>query len=214
MKKLIIIFLIIYCVFGLTNSILFDAPNNTNDFVFHYYSANGETNNPEFVEYYGSGLEGYPETFHILTSPFASSKLLYYIAMVFLICGVAPFLLYRLVGKFSVWVYFALSLPHMILYNSTFASFMILIYFLAYLLCKKKLWAFILFGFLASVSHRWGFYFWVVVWIAEVLEKIIIKFTWEKNWKLPVIAPAGLLLQDNILSFTKVISVLLNHMNI
>lgn len=214
MKKLILVFLIIYGVFGLTNFVLFDTPNATNDFVFHYYSANGEINNPEFVEHYGSGLEDYPEFFHVLTSPFASSKLFYYLAMVFLICGIAPFLLYKLAGSFSVWVYFALSLPHMILYNSTFASFMILIYFLSYLLFKRKTWAFVLFGVLASFTHRWGLYFFMIILIAELIESLIKKYEWEKYWKLPRIAPIGILAQDKIFNFTKLISVFLNHMNI
>ena len=193
----------------------FDTPNATNDFIFHYYSANGDTDNPEFIEYYGDGLENYPDLFHILTIPFASSKLLFYLIMVVLICVVAPILLNEVAGKFSVWVYFALSLPHMILFNSTFASFMILIYFLAYLFFKRKTWAFILFLTLSLFTHRWGVYFFGIVFIAELIEKFIIKSTWGKQWKLPKISlGVGFLAQDKIFTFTKLISVFLNHMNI
>ena len=202
-------------MFGLSNSMLFGTPNATNDFVFHYYSANGDTTNPEFVEHYGDGIENYPNLFHILTSPFASSKLLFYLAMVVLICVIAPIILFKVAGKFAVWVYFALSLPHMILYNSTFASFLIIIYFLAYLFFKRKTWAFILFLVLATFTHRWGVYFFAIIFVAEVIEKLIRKLTWEKEWKLPQLSlGVGVLAQDKIFSITKLISVFLNHMNI
>lgn len=216
MRKLIIVFFIIYCLFGITLSMYFGSPNGTNDFIFHYYRANGDIENPEFTQYYSvEKMSSYPETFHILASPFASQgKLGLYLFAVFLIIVIAPLILFHFKGSIAVWVYYSLSLPHMILYNSTYASFMILIYFLLYLFFKRKLWAFIFFGMLAVITHRWGLYFWAIIWIAEVIELLLIKYKIiEKLKPLKHSAGIGVLAQDKIMSFTKLISVFLNHMN-
>lgn len=206
MKKLILLFIALYCLLGITNSMFFGTPNNTNDFVFHYYRANGDTTNPEFTEHYSvEGMSSYPRLFHIATSFFAQNKLLFYIAMVFLICGLMPLLIYKVAGNIAVWVYFALSLPHMVLYNATFASFLILIYFVIYLKYRTFPALFFL-TILAFFTHRWGALFFLAILIAELISSII------KKHEL-VFAPAGVLLQNKITSFTKIISVLLHHVN-
>jgi hypothetical protein len=201
---LITFFLTLYVLLGVTNYTLTGTPNNTSDFIHHYYKTTGEIDNPELNGLYDpSQLQNYPDLFHSLVKPFVQNKFSLYIIAVILICLIAPALLYKLAGDFAVIIYFALSLPHMVLFNATFPSFLVFIYILIYFLNRKNWLVLFLLTILAFATHGFGLTIFAVIWGAEILSL----FKAPKNFAL------GVLVQ--VMGFTpkNLLNIFLFHMN-
>lgn len=203
--QIIILFLTLYLVLGLTNYTLKGTPNGTNDFLAHYYKTTGDIENEKALEYYSPDfLEKYPQVFHILAKPFAVNEFGFYAFAVILVCLIAPALLYKIAGDFAVFIYFAISLPHMILYNATFPSFLIMIYVLIYLLNRKNWKLLIVLAMLAVVTHKHGFFIFALICFAEMAQ---IYFTDKKFL-------AGLLVGVKASTPAQVLMIFINHVNI
>lgn len=203
--QLIVFFLTLYLLLGLTNYTLKGTPNRTNDFLAHYYKANGDLDNPQALEYYSEEfLEGYPQTFHIFASFFAVNQFWFYFFAVILVCLIAPALLYKCAGDFAVILYFAVSLPHMILYNATFPSFTIMLFVLIYLLQRKNWALLLLLTVLALFTHKHGFFVFALIVLAEVVDSFLV----DKKFF------AGLLVGGKSITTTGFISLFLNHVNL
>ena len=175
-------FLTFYLVFGLTNSVLLGTPNNTNDFVAHYYKTINDFSNPVVQEYYSTEfLENYPQGFHLLARPFASNEFGFYAFAIILICLIAPALIYKLAGNLGVIIYFALSLPHLVIYNATFPSFLIMIYVLIYLLNRKNISIYLFLFLLSIITHKHGAIVLFLVGLAELTQLYFIKYNLKEK---------------------------------
>lgn len=214
--QIIVFFLTIYLLLGLTNSVLFDTPNNTNDFIAHYYKTIGDYENQVVSEYYTTDfLENYPQVFHVLARPFAINQFGFYAFAVILICLVAPALLFKLSGNFAVITYFALSLPHLVLYNATFPSFLIMVYFLIYLLHRKNVSIYLILFLLSIVTHKHGAIVFFLIGLAELTNLYFISN--NMGGKLEHIKynlGAGFLVGTKFETPTKLFNLFSNHLNI
>jgi hypothetical protein len=202
--QLIVFFLTLYLLLGLTNYTLKGTPNGTNDFIAHYYKATEDFEHPRALEYYSPEfLEQYPPVFHFLAKPFVANEYWFYFFAVILIVLIAPALLYKLAGDFAVIIYFALSLPHMVLYNATFPSFVIMIYVLIYLLQRKN-WALLLIlTILSFFTHKEGVLVFGAIIVAELIEAKL------KNKEFV----AGLLVGVKASTPAQILMLLVNHVN-
>lgn len=204
---IIVFFLTLYLLLGLTNYTQTGLPNGTNDFIFHWAIVSQDFKDPALLEVYGGVMEGfrqYPNAFHFLVRPISPNPLIFYFWAVIIIVLIAPALLYKIAGKFAVITYFALSLPHMALYSFTLPSFMILIYLLIYLNYRKNYLVFILLSLLATATHQFGIIVFALVAFAELFQKIIKKAN---------LAPAGFLNIARADSPTDIANLFLNHLN-
>lgn len=214
--QIIVFFLTFYLVFGLTNSVLLGTPNNTNDFVAHYYKTINDFSNPVVQEYYSTEfLENYPQVFHLLAKPFASNEFGFYAFAIILICLIAPALIYKLAGNFGVIVYFALSLPHLVIYNATFPSFLIMIYVLIYLLNRRNISIYLLLFLLSIVTHKHGAIVLFLVGIAELTQLYFIKYNLkEKLNNIKYNLGTGFLIGTKFNTPTQLFNMFANHLNI
>jgi hypothetical protein len=214
--QIIVFFLTIYLLLGLTNSVLFHTPNNTNDFVAHYYKTIGDYENQVVSEYYSiEFLENYPQVFHILAKPFATNQFGFYAVAVILICLIAPALLFKLSGNFAVITYFALSLPHLVLYNATFPSFLIMVYFLIYLLNRKKVSIYLILFLLSLITHKHGAIVFFLIGLAELTQLYFTKYDLkEKLQGVKYNLGAGFLVGTKFNTPTQLFNMFSNHLNI
>lgn len=201
---IITFFLTFYLVFGITLFVQTGTINGTNDFIFHFHKAQGTIDAPIVSEFYSTeAVENYPSLLHLIATPFAQNELLFYTFAVLLVCLIFPTLLWKLAGDFAVIVYFALSFPHMILFNATFASFLIMIYVLLYLFKRKNVYWFVTLGALALMTHKSGAIVFGLIAIAEFI------YSQKQNFNL-----AGLLVGTKATSATQAINLFLNHLNL
>lgn len=209
-------FLTFYLVFGLTNSVLLGTPNNTNDFVAHYYKTINDFSNPVVQEYYSTEfLENYPQGFHLLARPFASNEFGFYAFAIILICLIAPALIYKLAGNFGVIIYFALSLPHLVIYNATFPSFLIMIYVLIYLLNRKNISIYLFLFLLSIITHKHGAIVLFLVGLAELTQLYFIKYNLrEKLHGIKYNLGTGFLIGTKFNTPTQIFNMFANHLNI
>jgi hypothetical protein len=214
--QIIVFFLTIYLLLGLTNSVLFGTPNNTNDFIAHYYKTIGDYENDIAQEYYSTHfLEEYPQVFHILAKPFAINQFGFYAFAVILICLIAPALLYKLAGNFAVVIYFTLSLPHLILFNATFPSFLIMVYFLIYLLNRKNILIYLILFLLSIITHKHGAIVFFLIGLAELTNLYFIKYDLkEKLEHIKYNLGAGFLIGTKFNTPTKFFNMFSNQLNI
>jgi hypothetical protein len=214
--QIIVFFLTFYLVFGLTNSVLLGTPNNTNDFVAHYYKTINDFSNPVVQEYYSTEfLENYPQGFHLLARPFASNEFGFYAFAIILICLIAPALIYKLAGNFGVIIYFTLSLPHLVIYNATFPSFLIMIYVLIYLLNRKNILIYLILFLLSIVTHKHGAIVLFLVGLAELTQLYFIKYNLkEKLNGIKYNLGTGFLIGTKFNTPTQLFNMFANHLNI
>jgi hypothetical protein len=214
--QIIVFFLTFYLVFGLTNSVLLGTPNNTNDFVAHYYKTIADFSNPVVQEYYSTEfLENYPQVFHLLAQPFASNEFGFYAFAIILICLIAPALIYKLAGNFGVIIYFTLSLPHLVIYNATFPSFLIMIYVLIYLLNRKNILIYLILFLLSIITHKHGAIVLFLVGIAELTQLYFIKYNLkEKLNDIKYNLGTGFLVGTKFNTPTQLFNMFANHLNI
>jgi hypothetical protein len=214
--QIIVFFLTIYLLLGLTNSVLFGTPNNTNDFIAHYYKTIGDYENDIAQEYYSTHfLEEYPQVFHILAKPFAINQFGFYAFAVILICLIAPALLYKLAGNFAVVIYFTLSLPHLILFNATFPSFLIMVYFLIYLLNRKNILIYLILFLLSIITHKHGAIVFFLIGLAELTNLYFIKNNFEEKLQgVKYNLGAGFLIGTKFNTPTKFFNMFSNQLNI
>jgi len=86
---------------------------------------------------------------------------------------------------------------------------------LIYLLSKRKTSIFVAMTILSAFTHKYGVYFFAMIFVAEIIEKIILKITWGDKWKLPKLnLGVGFLVGQRLVSINMIINVFLNHMNI
>ena len=220
-------FLTFYLVFGLTNSVHLGTPNATNDFVAHYYKTIADFSNPVVQEYYSTEfLKNYPQGFHLLAKPFASNEFGFYAFAIILICLIAPALIYKLAGNFGVIIYFALSLPHLIIYNATFPSFLIMIYVLIYLLNRKNISIYLFLFLLSIITHKHGAIVLFLVGLAELTQLYFIKYNLkeklnnikynlkEKLNNIKYNLGTGFLVGTKFNTPTQIFNMFANHLNI
>lgn len=214
--QIIVFFLTFYLVFGLTNSVHLGTPNATNDFVAHYYKTINDFSNPVVQEYYSTEfLENYPQVFHLLAKPFASNEFGFYAFAIILICLIAPALIYKLVGNFGVIIYFTLSLPHLVIYNATFPSFLIMIYVLIYLLNRKNILIYLILFLLSIVTHKHGAIVLFLVGLAELTQLYFIKYNLkEKLNDIKYNLGTGFLIGTKFNTPTQLFNMFANHLNI
>lgn len=214
--QIIVFFLTFYLVFGLTNSVLLGTPNATNDFVAHYYKTINNFSNPVVQEYYSTEfLENYPQVFHLLAKPFALNQFVFYAFAIILICLIAPALIYKLAGKFGVIIYFALSLPHLVIYNATFPSFLIMIYVLIYLLNRKNISIYLLLFLLSIMTHKHGAIVFLLVGLAELTQMYFVKHNLkEKLNDIKYNLGTGFLVGTKFNTPTQIFNMFANHLNI
>ena len=206
---LIVFFLTLYVLLGLYNYTETGLPNGSNDFLAHWAIISNTINSPEVQNIYGDArnpLSNYPDFLHTILRPFTPNPLWLWVWAVIAICLIAPALIYKLAGDFGVVTYFALSLPHMTLYNFTFPSFTILVLLLVYLLNRKNILLFLFLAVIASQTHSVGLIVFAVVTVAELGQSIVSKT------KL-AFAPAGFLTIHRVQTITDVINIFLNHVN-
>lgn len=172
--QIIVFFLTLYLLLGLANYTLKGTPNGTNDFLAHFYKTTSDFEHPKALEYYSPEfLESYPQAFHVIARPFAFNEYGLYFFAVILVCLIAPALLYKLAGDFAVITYFATSLPHMILYNATYPSFLIMIFALIYFLHRKNWRILFILTALALLTHKEGIVVFGIIILAEAIEHFI-----------------------------------------
>lgn len=207
--KLALFFFVFYALFGLYLFVDRGTPNATNDFVFHYYKVLGGYDNPELFEapFAVATIEAYPDFFHEVVKPFVFNKFWLYFVAVVLVCLVAPLLLYKIAGDFAVILYFSFSLPHMVLYNATFPSFLVFIYILIYFLHRKDWVILALLTALASVTHGQGLSLFLLIWFAEIVSMFFSAMKFQNNF-----APAFLTAVAG-LTFQNLANIFLVHLN-
>lgn len=155
-------FLILYLLFGFTNLTMFSTPNNSNDFYFHFQKSagiyEGETAEYYLKEFY----DNYPPLFHIFGKYFSQSLFFFYLGVCLLILVFIPTFLYW-AGKNNIWVtilyFFSISLPHQLIYNSTFAQAMLLLLLSIYLYFRQTKYiclAWIGLAILSIFTHKQG----------------------------------------------------------
>lgn len=214
--QIIVFFLTFYLVFGLTNAVVFGTPNNTNDFVAHYYKTISDFYNPVVQEYYSiEFLEEYPQVFHLLAKPFALNEFGFYAFAIILVCLIVPSIVYKLSGDLGVIVYFALSLPHMIIYNATFPSFLIMGYVLVYLLNRKNFSLFLVLMWLSIFTHKHGLIVFLLIGFAELVQWGFLKFSFKNKFgDLKFNLGTGFLVGTKFNTSTQIVNMFLNHLNI
>jgi hypothetical protein len=213
--QIILFFLTFYLVFGLVNSVLFGVPNNTNDFAFHYYKTIGDFENSVVQEYYSVDFfKEYPSFFHFLAKPFAFNEFGVYAFAIILICLIAPLLIFKLSGVYGVVVYFALSLPHLVIYNATFPSFLIMIYFLIYLFKRKNIQLYLFLLLLSIITHRKGMFFILLIGGIEIICWVFIKYNLkEKLYGMKYNLGAGFLIGNRFDNIFQIFNMFSNHLN-
>jgi hypothetical protein len=140
----------------------FGTPNNCNDFYFHFQKSAGIYEG-ETAEYYlKSFYDSYPPLFHFYGRWFASNIFLFYIGVCLLILLFIPTFLYW-ASKNNIWVtilYFcSVSLPHQLIYNSTFAQAMLLLLLSIYIYFRQTKYihlAWIGLALLSIFTHKQG----------------------------------------------------------
>lgn len=214
--QIIVFFLTFYLVFGLINSVHLGTPNATNDFIAHYYKTINDFSNPVVQEYYSiEFLEEYPQVFHLLARPFSLNEFGFYAFAIILICLIAPALIYKLAGNFGVIIYFALSLPHVVIYNATFPSFLIMIYVLIYLLNRKNISIYLLLFLLSIITHKHGAIVLFLVGLAELTQLYFIKYNLkEKLNDIKYNLGTGFLVGTKFNTPTQLFNMFANHLNI
>jgi len=143
---LILVFFIFYSVFGYINYTNYGIINNSQDFDFHWKKIQGLT------------TESYPALHHTIFSVFAFNELTYYLANIFLITIIIPLFLFKLNKNFwVVFIYFfAVNLPHVLIYGATYPQALILVFFLIYLNNRYNFKLLILLMILAKFTHKSG----------------------------------------------------------
>ena len=176
---IILVFFTFYSVFGALNYLEFGTPNNSNDFYFHFFKAKGEYSPMLETHYSLQDFQKYPSLFHVLFTPFTANTFVFYLALMVLICVLIPIIIYGINSKwFSVLLYFTVvSLPHMVIYNATYAQALVIVWLLAYILLRKKSKLFyLLFLVLAWLTHREGIILFAIVGFIELLAMFKQKF--------------------------------------
>ena len=173
---IIAVFFLFYICFGAWNYVSYDKVNNTQDFDFHFKRVQGIDENPKY-------LPGY----HAIFSLFGWNQFLFYSANVFLICVLIPILLYLLKNNWwVVAIYFCgIPLAHQLLYGATYPQALVLVFFLAYLVYRKRFGmhpgALIWLTIAATLTHNLGLALFSIIWLLESLSIIFKKSGLEKH---------------------------------